>query len=118
MQIDLHGGENSAVSAPTADSTSYAHRDYLLMYLLYDRVDKGVYPAEGHTVMENFASNITQGMERSDWGMYINYPNSRLDQKDAQVNYWGENLARLQAIKKDVDPTDVFHYPQGVLPAM
>ncbi|EAQ86136.1 hypothetical protein CHGG_07389 [Chaetomium globosum CBS 148.51] len=118
VQIDLHGGENSAVSAPAADSTAYAHRDYLLMYLLYDRVDKGEYPAEGHTVMENFAGNITQGMERSDWGMYINYPNSRLDQKDAQLNYWGDNLPKLQAIKKDVDPEDVFHFPQGVMPAV
>jgi len=117
VQIDLHGGENSAVSKATADSTSYAHRDFLLMYLLYDRVDSGTFPADGHFIMDNFASNITQGMERDDWGMYVNYPSSRLDQKDAQVNYWGSHLAQLQAIKKDIDPKDLFHYPQGVLPS-
>jgi hypothetical protein len=117
VQIDLHGGENSAVSKPAADSASYAHRDYLLMYLLYDRVDKGIYPADGHTIMSNFAANITQGMARGDWGMYINYPDSRLGQEDAQVNYWGSHLPKLQAIKKAVDPDDLFHYPQGILPA-
>jgi hypothetical protein len=118
VQIDLHGGNNSAVRAVKSDSASYAHRDYLLMYLFYDRVDKGrVYPADGHTYMENFARNITDGMPRSDWGMYINYPDSRLDQQAAQVNYWGDHLAKLQAIKKAVDPDDMFHHPQGVLPA-
>ncbi|AEO63154.1 a2da38d3-a863-4ab5-9c5d-49416d8232d7 [Thermothielavioides terrestris] len=118
VQIDLHGGNNSAVAAAPADSTSYAHRDYLLMYLMYDRVDNGVtYPADGRSLMENFASNTTQGMAKADWGMYVNYPDSGLDQADAQANYWGSNLPRLQAIKKAVDPDDLFHYPQGILPA-
>lgn len=118
VQIDLHGGNNSAVSAPAVDSTSYAHRDYLLMYLMYDRVDNGAaYPADGRSLMENFAGNTTQGMAPGDWGMYVNYPDSGLDQASAQANYWGGHLARLQAIKKQVDPGDLFHYPQGVVPA-
>lgn len=106
------------MSAPDVDSTSYAHRDYLLMYLFYDSIDKGAYPADGHTYMDNFARNITEGMARSDWGMYINYPDSRLGQEVAQTSYWGRHLPRLQAIKKALDPEDVFHYPQGVLPAL
>lgn len=117
VQIDLHGGNNSAVAAQAADATSYAHRDYLLMYLFYDRADRGLFPADGHVYMDNFASNITDGMGRDDWGMYVNYPDSGLDQATAQVNYWGRHLPRLQAIKKAVDPEDLFHYPQGVLPA-
>ncbi|KAK4158757.1 putative reticuline oxidase precursor [Cladorrhinum sp. PSN259] len=117
VHIDLHGSDKSAVREPAEDSTAYAHRDYLLMYLFYDRVDKGLYPADGHTIMQNFAKNLTDGLDKKDWGMYINYPDSRLDQESAQANYWGKNLPRLQAIKKAVDPNDVFHYPQGVLPA-
>ncbi|KAK4203061.1 putative reticuline oxidase precursor [Triangularia verruculosa] len=119
VHIDLHGGENSAVSSQDVDSTSYAHRDYLFMYLLYDRIDKGTYPTDGHTLMSNFAGNITEGLPKEDWGMYINYPDSKglMDQATAQVNYWGKNLPRLQAIKKEVDPNDVFHFPQGVVPA-
>jgi hypothetical protein len=117
VQIDLHGGDNSAVAKPDVGSTSYAHRDYLLMYLMYDRVDSGIYPADGHVYMENFVGNITQSMTKPDWGMYINYPDSRLDQANAQANYWGGHLPKLQAIKKAVDPDDLFHYPQGILPA-
>ncbi|KAL2139814.1 hypothetical protein VTI28DRAFT_4669 [Corynascus sepedonium] len=117
VQIDLHGGENSAVAAPAADSTSYAHRDYLLMYLLYDRINSGEYPADGHIVMDGFVDAITEGMEREDWGMYINYPNQGLDQETAQVNYWGSHLEKLKAIKKEVDPEDLFYYPQGISPA-
>ncbi|KAL1838488.1 hypothetical protein VTJ49DRAFT_2626 [Mycothermus thermophilus] len=118
VQIDFHGGKTSAVSKPASDHTAYAYRDALFMFLLYDRVDHGVaYPADGHTLMTNFVGNITQGMERDDWGMYINYPNYRLSQEEAQQNYWGRHLPRLRAIKKAVDPEDLFHFPQGVLPA-
>jgi len=117
VQIDLHSSDSSAVREVSQDSTSYAHRDYLLMYLFYDRVDKGLYPANGHAIMQNFANNLTAGLERNEWGMYINYPDSSLDQESAQTSYWGKNLPRLQAIKKAVDPNDLFHYPQGVLPA-
>ncbi|KAK3326201.1 hypothetical protein B0H66DRAFT_471750 [Apodospora peruviana] len=117
VQIDLHGGNTSAIAKADAESTSYAHRDYLFMYLFYDRVDKGAYPTEGFAAVQNFVSNVTDTMPKSSWGQYINYPDPRMDQQTAQTNYWGQHLPRLQSIKKAVDPDDVFHYPQGVLPA-
>ncbi|KAK1756959.1 putative FAD-linked oxidoreductase YvdP [Echria macrotheca] len=116
VQLDFHGGKNSAVTKPDPDSTSYAHRDYLFMYLFYDRVDKGIFPASGFGHIQNFVSNITESIPENDWGRYINYPDPNLDQNTAQTNYWGSHLDKLQAIKKAVDPTDVFHYPQGILP--
>ncbi|OIW29381.1 FAD-binding domain-containing protein [Coniochaeta ligniaria NRRL 30616] len=116
LQIDLHGGTKSAVTAQT-DSTAYAHRDYLLMYSFYDRVDNaGRYPADGFSCMQNFVGNITANMAQSDWGQYVNYPDPKLSQDQAQIRYWGKHLSRLQAIKAAVDPDNVFHYPQGILP--
>lgn len=137
VQVDLHGGEHSAVSArgrsllkeeeeeeekgeaeATTTTTAYAHRDRLLLYLFHDWVDGGrPYPADGHTYVENFVGNITEGMGPDDWGRYANYPDTQLDQAAAQADYWGANLPRLRAIKRAVDPDDLFHYPQGVLPA-
>lgn len=117
VHMDIHGGKNSAVSKPAVDSSSYAHRDYLFMYLFYDRVDKGVFPVSGFGHIQNFVSNITKTLPSSEWGRYINYPDPNLDQQTAQKNYWGHSLAKLQAIKKELDPQDVFHYPQGILPA-
>jgi hypothetical protein len=119
LQIDLHGGNTSAVAARATDATAYAHRDYLFMYAFYDRVDKaGRYPSDGFAVMQNFVSNITASMGPSDWGQYVNYPDPMLNQTEAQSRYWGKHLPKLQAIKAAVDPDNVFHYPQGILPAM
>ena len=116
MHIDIHGGKHSAVSAKPANSTSYAHRDFLFMYLFYDRVDKGVFPTSGFPHIQNYVRNITDGLSTSQWGRYLNYPDPSLDQATAQENYWGDNLARLKAIKKAIDPQDLFYYPQGVQP--
>ncbi|KAK0652835.1 hypothetical protein B0T16DRAFT_388034 [Cercophora newfieldiana] len=117
VHIDIHGGKNSAVAKGDAAAASYAHRDYLFMYLFYDRVDKGVFPTSGFGHIQNFVSNITATLPSTEWGRYINYPDPSIDQQTAQKNYWGPNLAKLQAIKKEIDPSDLFHYPQGVLPA-
>lgn len=117
VQVDVHGGKNSAIPTVSTDSTSYAHRDYLFMYQFYDRVDRGAYPDDGFPFLQSFVGNLTSSMGEGEWGQYINYPDSQLDQKTAQKNYWGGHLARLQGIKAELDPKDVFHYPQGILPA-
>lgn len=72
------------------------------MMAFYDRVDNGkAYPADGSNCMKNFVGNITAaGM--SEFGQYVNYPDSSLSQADAQANYWGQHLPKLQAIKTAV----------------
>jgi hypothetical protein len=87
------------------------------LYNFYDRVDRGFFPADGFSCMQNFVGNITAGMAQSDWGQYVNYPDPKLTQDQAQSKYWGQHLAKLQAVKAAVDPNDVFHYPQGIVPA-
>ncbi|KAL8376693.1 hypothetical protein RB595_007692 [Gaeumannomyces hyphopodioides] len=115
VQVDLHGGTNSAVARRSVDSTAYAHRRHLFMMLFYDRVDaKGRYPADGFPFIGNFVKSLTATLAEDDWGRYINYPDSRLDPQAAQQQYWGRHLERLQKIKVEVDPENVFHYPQGV----
>ncbi len=83
----------------------------------YDRVDTGTYPVDGFSFLESFVSNLTQSLDKKQWGQYINYPDPRLDQATAQSNYWAQHLSRLQQLKQDLDPKNLFHYPQGVLPA-
>lgn len=119
VQIDLHGGTNSAVAGRSVDSTAYANRHLLLMMLFYDRVDaRSQYPADGYPFISNFVKSVTATLAGEGWGRYVNYPDSRLDSQVAQRAYWGLHLDRLQKIKAEVDPEDVFHYPQGVqLPA-
>jgi hypothetical protein len=116
VQVDLHGGPTSAITKPDPESTAYAHRDFLLMFSFNDRVDAGNYPATGFSFLQNFVRNVTVGMLDSDWGMYINYPDPKMDQTTAQAKYWGKHLEKLRSIKGTVDPGNLFHFPQGVMP--
>jgi FAD/FMN-containing dehydrogenase len=43
---------------------------------------------------------------------YVNYCD--LDLPDFATAYWGQNLARLSAVKKACDPANVFHHAQSV----
>ncbi|KAK3350483.1 hypothetical protein B0H65DRAFT_506096 [Neurospora tetraspora] len=104
VQIDVHGGPTSAVTVPDVDSTAYAHRNYLFMFLFYDRVDKVVYPAEGFAAIQNFVGNVTDKIPVEEWGMYVNYPDPQMEREAAQRNYWGKHLERLRIVKGAVDP--------------
>ncbi len=46
---------------------------------------------------------------------YVNYSDVQL--QDFEQAYWGPNLARLKAIKRQVDPNNMFFHPQSVRPA-
>jgi len=46
---------------------------------------------------------------------YAGYVDPKLT--DGQQEYWGTNLPRLEQIKAQLDPNDVFHNPQSVRPA-
>ncbi|MFY8094579.1 MAG: FAD-binding oxidoreductase [Niveispirillum sp.] len=48
-------------------------------------------------------------------GAYQNFPDPTLD--DYARAYYGNNLARLQQVKKKVDPKSIFTYGQGIKPA-
>lgn len=116
--VDIHGGANSRISEIPHDSTSYAHRDKLLMFQFYDRVFSGEYPddeEEGFALLDGFVDSITGELEEGEWGMYVNYADPRVE--DAEEMYFGENVERLRRIKGEVDPDDVFYHPLGIQPA-
>jgi len=56
------------------------------------------------------------GMDGSEnFGSYAGYVDPEL--VDGQKQYWRGNLPRLEQIKLNVDPTDIFSNPQSVRPA-
>ncbi|PNH61910.1 hypothetical protein VD0002_g5988 [Verticillium dahliae] len=115
VQMDAHGGANSAVAAVPKDATSYVHRDKLWLFqyviLATDAADR-----EPYGFLNRWIDAVIDGMPDSDWGRYANYIDPELSQKDALEQYYGQHLSRLEAIKTKVDPTDLFHFPQGILP--
>ncbi|KAK3625869.1 hypothetical protein LTR56_020182 [Elasticomyces elasticus] len=118
FQLDLHGGKYSAVTNGNHSTSSYAHRDKLYLIQFYDQSFFGDYPSDGFDFFDDWVSQTTAPLSKSDWGMYINYADSRLNQTYAQDAYWGENVPRLQSIKAAVDPEEVFYFPQSIKPVV
>jgi hypothetical protein len=48
-------------------------------------------------------------------GAYVNFPDPSLI--TWQTDYYGANLPRLESIKAEVDPIQVFKFPQSIPPA-
>nr|I1SB12.2 RecName: Full=Carbohydrate oxidase; AltName: Full=Lactose oxidase; Short=LaO; Flags: Precursor [Microdochium nivale] len=116
-QLDVHGGKNSQVTKVTNAETAYPHRDKLWLIQFYDRYDNNqTYPETSFKFLDGWVNSVTKALPKSDWGMYINYADPRMDRDYATKVYYGENLARLQKLKAKFDPTDRFYYPQAVRP--
>ncbi|CAN8098168.1 unnamed protein product [Discula destructiva] len=115
FQLDLHGGPTSAISAFPNSVSAYAHRDKTFLIQLYHYSDNDKpYPREGISLLKEWIEATTMPLGPSDWGMYINYVDTELDGDTAQQLYYGDNLQRLQELKKRYDPSEVFHYPQAI----
>ncbi|OTB02634.1 putative glucooligosaccharide oxidase [Hypoxylon sp. CI-4A] len=116
VQMDFHGGKNSAVWKADPDLTSYAHRDKLYILQFYITTDDT--PDTGFKFIDDWASTTTAALEQEDWGMYFNYPDTNLNRTKAQEMYWGKNLAKLQQLKAELDPEELFYYPVSLSPAV
>ncbi|KAI9168022.1 Siderophore iron transporter mirB [Paramyrothecium foliicola] len=101
FQMDLHGGQNSAISKIGTEETAYPHRNRLLLFQLFDSALL-IYPKSGYDLVKGFKTRITSDLEDGQWGMYANYPDTQVDSPTAQELYWGDNLQRLRRIKKHV----------------
>lgn len=119
VQLDIHGGVNSAVSAIPNSATAYAHRDktFLIQFYHFADNDNPYSPTSGIVMLKQWVKATTATLQEDDYGMYINYSDSQLDRETAQKLYWAGNLERLRLIKKRYDPDELFYYPQSIEPA-
>ncbi|KAH8743721.1 hypothetical protein BGZ57DRAFT_338891 [Hyaloscypha finlandica] len=107
--FDLAGG---AVNDVAQDATSYAHRD-ALFYLQSYAVGIGKVKSKTKNFLTGVNTTIRDGMPGGqDFGAYPGYVDPTL--VNGPLSYWRTNLPRLQQIKSQVDPRDVFHNPQSV----
>lgn len=112
--MDLHGGAGSAVTSIDNSATAYAHRDALLKFELFDQDFTGAYPEDGFSFLNGWVNATMSKMDPEDMGMYINYADTSLTQKEAHHYYWKSNYAKLSSLKQKWDPKGMFNYPQGV----
>ncbi|KAK0646726.1 hypothetical protein B0T16DRAFT_328146 [Cercophora newfieldiana] len=118
--IDFYGGKNSAITKVPTNATSYPYRDqYVWLFELYDRVNSGSYPSNGFSFLDGWVKSFTDNHRgtNDEWGMYINYADPTMSRTEAQNVYFRKNLPKLQQLKAQYDPTELFYYPQAVSPA-
>ncbi|KAF4981840.1 hypothetical protein FZEAL_2419 [Fusarium zealandicum] len=116
-QMDIHGGQHSAVAKPKPGDTAYVHRDKLLLFQFYDSVSQeDKYPADGFSLLTGLRQSITNSLKEGTWGMYANYADSQLKGDRATELYWGKNLQRLEKSKATYDPKNIFRSPQSIKP--
>ncbi|OLN85416.1 Flavin-dependent oxidoreductase FOX4 [Colletotrichum chlorophyti] len=112
--VDVHGGKNSKVSQ-AVPSSSYAHRDKVLMWQFYNADYSGAatYSRDNIKFMQDWMSRVSSTLVQP-WGRYANYPDTELSSVAAQEQYYMGSLARLRTVKKQLDSKNVFAYPQGI----
>ncbi|OIW34144.1 FAD-binding domain-containing protein [Coniochaeta ligniaria NRRL 30616] len=114
--IDMYGGKNAAIPKVPTNLTSYAHRDKLFLYEFYDRQYYGSYPSNGFDFLNGWVKAFTNNLTPAQWGMYINYADPTMNQTEAQINYYRDSLPKLRQVKAQVDPNQLFYYPQSIQP--
>jgi FAD/FMN-containing dehydrogenase len=110
--FDLSGG---AVNDVALHKTAYRHRDVLYFLQSYAIDLSGSISQETTDFVTGINDVITQSMTGANYGAYAGYVDPLMD--NAQEKYWGSNLPRLESIKAEVDPNEVFWNPQSVRPA-
>jgi len=108
ITFDLEGGATNDV--PT-DATAYVHRNTVFYLQSYAIGLDGVSETT-HDFLDGITDTIMKAMPGIDFGAYPGYVDKYLP--DGQHEYWGTNYPRLQQIKAELDPQDVFFNPQSV----
>ncbi|KAI1283488.1 FAD binding domain-containing protein [Xylaria sp. FL0933] len=116
FQLDVQGGKNSAVWNADHAASSYVHRDKLYILQFFYRSTTKEVPAEAVKLVDEWTSATAKSIAASDLGMYINYPDLSLNRTTAQQMYWGKNMPKLQQLKTQVDPQELFYYPISIEP--
>lgn len=108
--FDLSGG---AVNDVPLDATAYSHRDALFWLQSYAISPLGEVSQKTYDFLDRL-NDLTAAGNASDlsYQAYPGYVDPRLP--NAQAAYWGSNLQRLERIKKEIDPKNVFRNPQSV----
>lgn len=103
---DAYGG---AVSKVGKNATAFHHREALYSIQYYSQWSK----AKDTPLRLGYSRQVYEAMRPFVSGLaYVNY--SDLDLKNYAEAYWGNNLPRLQELKNQYDPENLFRHAQSV----
>jgi len=107
VTLDSYGG---TINDKTSADGAFAHRKGTLCSLKYSsNWDKAADNNARIALIRKFHDSMKPFVSGSS---YINYCDT--DIKDFGTAYWGDNFARLQQIKKALDPRNVFQHAQSI----
>ena len=102
------------VNAVAPAATAFVHRDS--DWLMTLALNWGAH--DSRSIVQNnleWQAGFYEAMRNFSSGAYVNFPDPSLT--TWQQDYYGTNLSRLESIKAQVDPLQVFHFPQSIPPA-
>ncbi|KEP54297.1 FAD-linked oxidoreductase [Rhizoctonia solani 123E] len=108
-KVDVYGGE---IARASSNVTSFFNRDAFLTFQFYASAKNltGSYPSNGLT----FVDGMHDALKIFPEAAYPNYIDPTLSADQWQSQYYGSNYARLLEIKGEVDPQNVFRFPQSI----
>lgn len=107
--FDLEAGATNDVPV---NATAYAHRETIMWMQSYAVNLLGPVSQTTKGFLNGINNVISVSQPGATYGAYPGYVDPLLE--NAQEAYWGSNLPKLQSIKAEIDPKDVFHNPQSV----
>ncbi len=107
LQINTLGGVIANSQLET--SAAYPHRSFSFLGELQTYYDQA---SQGQTAIKIVRDIQTLLRDIGIKAHYRNYPDSELPHWETA--YYGNNYARLQALKHKLDPDDLIHHPQSV----
>jgi len=100
-----------AMAARRPDETAFFHRKARFIFEYVRAWHAKDHPVGGNRSAE-WVESFRQALSPMTRGTYVNFVDSQL--QDWLEMYYGENAAKLQAIKTKVDPENLFHFKQSI----
>ncbi|ORY83557.1 glucooligosaccharide oxidase [Leucosporidium creatinivorum] len=122
VEVDLYGGNGSAINSVSLDDNSFGRRNSLLVWQLYASSSTygNPYPEFGVTYVQAMYGALVSPMLDSwntTYGAYINYVDPTLTDDQVKDLYWGTQYDRLSTLRTKYDPQQVFKNAQSIVPA-
>ncbi|KAI7774044.1 hypothetical protein LA080_009427 [Diaporthe eres] len=117
--INVHGGPDSQITSVPVSASAYTHREMLWVIQHYGYSTNHLPPLLDSTkaAITRLTRAVRAGVPASSLGAEPNYHDPDMARDIAHSLHYGEAATRrLEALKSEIDPSEVFWNPQSIRP--